>query len=880
MQTVYFDVPEGKATKTLKEAALQANVDIVFAGRLMKKVHTPAIQGEYIPQDVFDLMLDGTSFSIFQHEKSGVYIARKVAHSSLANVNSTKENTLALASSRKNSAEKGGFLSTQDRYDDVYSLSPFVVNSEAGNRLYSINQSSSGTRIVAVVKELPFSLDVLTMNYLDDFNLSDPSEAISSFANVGVANQNIGAGGGNITRGFEQWYALRDGFYRNGVIDKTLIDRVEVLKGPYAAIYGRGEPGGLVNYIPKTPVYGKNGGQVKLQLGQNNTYRVQAERNIAIGNRTAVLVAGSYFEREFDLEWSHERTKSIGAMVRHKATEKDEISFDFETTIRRNNRGHGAMVMRAATGGVYNGISLKAGQYLGDFAWDFINEYGWLNTRGPDFWNDRKIEQYTAKWTHQFSDAATLRVVYGNQDQLQPYSYPINASQAIRVDEDLNFVRWDSNGTGRFREINEGGRALNVDFTVNWDVGESRHITLLTFDKSFTDKDWLDLRTSHSDPEIAELEADSYQVHRFFRDNSIASRPEIYNVLRRLDFTRVKVDGLFLMHRAKFFDDKLMVMLGSRYDESESLFTAKENLADPDEITEESITTVSDFSYNLGLNYTVVPNWMVYASHSTSFNPKGNFFTNEGRKPMPNESGAGNEFGIRSSIINGQVDFGFSYYDIERSNIRIKNPNFDPDAIDPVSGYRNVPILGDLDHDGTPFTQERIDEIDAAYRNRVSTHIPGGVDFISGYEFFANGRINENISFRATWGTMDSVHKVRDEAYLVGQPFRKVPSWTYTFSGNYRFNENRLKGLTLGFNYKGQDGYRLEDRDPAKDRRWFHRADNLLDLKLFASYSWMADERDHKIVLSASNVLDRISVSRDGYLTDGRNLQASYTLSF
>jgi hypothetical protein len=42
----------------------------------------------------------------------------------------------------------------------------------------------------------------------------------------------------------------------------------------------------------------------------------------------------------------------------------------------------------------------------------------------------------------------------------------------------------------------------------------------------------------------------------------------------------------------------------------------------------------------------------------------------------------------------------------------------------------------------------------------------------------------------------------------------------------------------------------------------------------------MTDERSHKVAISVANALDRISVTRDEYLTEGRNLQASYTLRY
>ena len=765
-------------------------------------------------------------------------------------------------------------LFAQGSDENVIQLSPFEVNTDAGDSLYSINQSSTGTRIAAVVRELPFSLDVLTMDYLDDFHFTDPSEAITEFSNVGASEAHSGAGGGNTTRGFAQWYALRDGFYRNGAIDKTFIDRVEVIKGPYAAIYGRGEPGGLVNYIPKSPIYGKNGGEMTLQYGQNNTYRIHLEQNIAVGDKTALLVGGNYFERDFDLEYSYERTRNIGAILKHKLTEKDELTLDFEYMMRRNNRGRGIPVMRTNAAGTYDGIELGSSKYVGLFATDFVEEYGYINPRGKYWWGERHIEAYSVKWTHSFSDAINLRVAYGNQTQDQPYNNSANAGSTIRVDENLNFVRWDSRGDPRYNEINEGGRALNLDLTMDWNVGESKHTTLITYDKSFTDKDRFDFRPTLPQEEIDRLNADRFNIYRDFREYSPQTYAPGYDNITRNILFRTNVEGFFVMHRAKFLDDKLLVMLGSRYDDS------RVNEYDLRKDTK-SVNTADDLTHNIGVNYSITPRTMVYASHATSFNPKGGFYTDASRAPLPNESGKGDEIGIRTTIFDDKVDVGLSYYTIEKFNIRINNPLYDEEAINPSTGLPNVPDVG-VDYNGQIFSEDEVTAFRDTYRDLVSTVVPGGVDTAAGYELFANGRVNDNLSFRAAWGTCDTEYEVNQNAYLVGQAFRKVPYWTYSLSANYRFLEGNLKGLNLGLSYKGQDGYRTQDRNWINnaDRRWYLMADNLLDLRLAASYSWMTDERSHKVAISVANALDRISVTRDEYLTEGRNLQASYTLRY
>jgi len=892
-----FDLAGIPAAKSLKLAALQAEVEILFAGSVVRGVKTNPVKGRYLPSHGLDLMLEGTRLKAVLDNESEAFaiipIEQKGGESPERSENTEPYNTttkskMNLEDKNKNrkigSLLKGLFtllvatgpnIYAQDDGDDAIRLSPFEVSSDAGNSLYSINQSSTGTRISAVVRELPFSLDVLTMDYLDDFHYTDPSDALTEFSNVGAGEAHSGAGGGNTTRGFAQWYALRDGFYRNGAIDKTFIDRVEVIKGPYAAIYGRGEPGGLVNYIPKVPVYGENSGEMTLQYGQNNTYRIHLEQNVAIGEKTALLLGGSYFERDFDLEYSYERTRNIGALLRHKLTENDEISLDFEYMMRRNNRGRGIPVMRTNASGTYDGIDLGSGKYVGLYAKDFVDEYGYINPRGKYWWGERKVEAYNMKWMHKFTDAVNLRVAYGNQNQDQPYNNASSAGSTIRVDENLDFVRWDSTGDPSYNEINEGGRALNIDLTIDWDIGESKHTTLITWDKSFTDKDRFDFRPTLDQAEKDRLAADRYNIYRDYKEYSPATYAPGYDNITRNLLYRTSVDGFFMMHRARFFDEKLLVMLGSRYDDSR--VTEIDLRKDSKTVNAATATT-----YNVGVNYSVTPRTMVYASHATSFNPKGGFYTDAGRAPLPNESGKGSELGIRTSLIEDRVDVGVSYYEIERFNIRINNPLYDEDAINPANGYKNVPEIGDLDSNGDPFSDEQIDTFRDDYRDLVSTVIPGGVDTVNGYEVFANGRVNDNLSFRAAWGTADTEYKVNQNAYLVGQAFRKVPSWTYSLSANYKVLEGRLKGMNFGLNYKGQDDYRTQDRNWINDadRRWYLRSDNLLDLRLSASYGWKTEERSHKVAVSVANAFDRIAVTRDEYLTEGRNIQASYTLKY
>ena len=54
-------------------------------------------------------------------------------------------------------------------------------------------------------------------------------------------------------RGFGSPVELVDGYRRIGLIDTSDMDRIEVIKGPDASIYGAIQPGGVVNFITRQP---------------------------------------------------------------------------------------------------------------------------------------------------------------------------------------------------------------------------------------------------------------------------------------------------------------------------------------------------------------------------------------------------------------------------------------------------------------------------------------------------------------------------------------------------------------------------------------------------------------------------------------------------
>ncbi len=72
-----FKMSAGNAARTLKQAARQAGVDIVFSADIVEGVKTRAIKGDYPPSEALNLMLRGSSLVAVKHRKSGVFLIKR-----------------------------------------------------------------------------------------------------------------------------------------------------------------------------------------------------------------------------------------------------------------------------------------------------------------------------------------------------------------------------------------------------------------------------------------------------------------------------------------------------------------------------------------------------------------------------------------------------------------------------------------------------------------------------------------------------------------------------------------------------------------------------------------------------------------------------------
>ena len=169
---------------------------------------------------------------------------------------------------------------------ETVNLSPFVVESsrDAG---YGASSAGSSGRLNQRYIDMPQVTSVVTSDFISDANLFNAIDVLKFVNNVQArspAHQPE-----YIIRGLYSTRNYFDGFFGGAKLnfDTFFADRVEVVKGPSSASFGRGDPAGMVNFIGKTPAF-RDRTELGAMFGTGNSeqdnYRATLDHNAVVGS--------------------------------------------------------------------------------------------------------------------------------------------------------------------------------------------------------------------------------------------------------------------------------------------------------------------------------------------------------------------------------------------------------------------------------------------------------------------------------------------------------------------------------------------------------------------------------------------------------------------
>ncbi|HEU5080586.1 MAG TPA: TonB-dependent receptor [Opitutaceae bacterium] len=279
-------------------------------------------------------------------------------------------------------------------------LSPFEV-STTKDKGYRATNSTSGTRLDTPIKELPLNLEVITDEFIRDTGATNLREALRYSAGVVLDSQSDAfvepdsdrqsagandprgatrAPGDSTTklRGFVIDQVLRDGFRRQYSADSINIDRVEVLRGPSALLYGVGSFGGVINYLPKKPLLTPKY-HTAVSVGTQGLLRGEFDFTGPLGNgpwKLAYRLTGAYEEEGDYTDFYNSKHWTVSPVFSFSPFKNTTVVIDNEFG-HVNQTGVGFQNIRAGGG------LARAASWLTDVAPGAVNPrtFRWS---GPD----------------------------------------------------------------------------------------------------------------------------------------------------------------------------------------------------------------------------------------------------------------------------------------------------------------------------------------------------------------------------------------------------------------------------------------------------------------------------------------------------------------
>ncbi|WP_411063670.1 TonB-dependent siderophore receptor [Vibrio rotiferianus] len=511
---------------------------------------------------------------------------------------------------------------------------------------YKADTNTTAMRMEMTQLETPGQVAVIDEAVIDEQRASTLGEVLQNDASVSAGGTSRNRERFSL-RGFE--LSSSDGFLRDGRQHWShyrqpieLLERVEVLKGPSGLLYGKSEPGGLVNMVSKKPTT-ETQASLSQDIGSNDHSRTVLDVSGALNEEEtlrarAILAKESYGSwREYGDGTEPETDRAVGGLVvEYDITENVMVSAHYDRTKDEGSVDSGAYIV--------DGKPVLGDKYIWDAQWSKI---------------DNDVENYGIDINAQVTDNVNVKAGYNRQDfkRFDVESYP-------------KFDMYEKDGTVKHK---------GNERSDNW-VFDTAYVDVTTDFSLFGTENTLLVGANYLD----------YSYDRFMAFHDQAYVPAGETVVKpeptsskKWPTSEYDTWGIYAQNMMTI-NDYWQVLAGVRYDEKRS-----------DTLTE------SQVSPKLGVVFHPASNGSIYVQYSESFMPQGAVsdtdFTNDGEE-LEAERGISYEVGTKWELFDERLYLTGALFDITLENVRIdvndpNNPGMELATQDGEQVHRGAEVL-------------------------------------------------------------------------------------------------------------------------------------------------------------------------------------------
>jgi len=512
------------------------------------------------------------------------------------------------------------------------------------------SEASTGTKTDTPIIDTPVSVHVVPSQLIQDQRLFRVQDALENVSGV-RGNNNDNAGYIYKIRGFQVQNFFRNslslGATKASIQDTSNVERIEVLKGPSSILFGRVEPGGLINLVTKKPEK-ETSVRMTQDVGLYDLYRTTLDATGSVNDSGSLTyrMIGAYQKEEMYRDFQGNERIFVAPSLNIDFSDKTHLLFELEYFKNRSQADSGIPA-------------------IGNRPADVPLKRSFQEANDPKDITETKRFNYELNHTFDNGWTLTNRTLFSESE----------SNRLSLVAQAVDEVTGNMDRQTQFQSLDGQTLSTNLDLKGSFDFINAKHQWLVGLD-------YLNNRTDY-----------------FYGDSPNLFPINIYNPVyggvTKADFESAKLgiglngfDGfLSLVDRQTGFyfqdqmvwQDKWHLLLGARYDDSTTVsgFSSISKSDARNERRAAKERNDKEWSPRLGLLYKIDPKLSVYGSFVRSFGqnnvaPNGDQFDPE--------TGRQFEVGMKAEIAQ-DLFATVALYHLTKENIL--QPNFaTPDPLD------------------------------------------------------------------------------------------------------------------------------------------------------------------------------------------------------
>lgn len=511
-------------------------------------------------------------------------------------------------------------------------------------RRYNLNKSSGTLKLSTPLLQLPQNIQEIDQRLIADQQAITINESVTRNVSGALRNNNADLYNSSVFMRGAQITPMRNGLDISMIYagpsaeDAAIIGRVEFIKGPSSYINGLFDPAGSYNVLTKQPT-GTENHQISFTTGSFNLYRLSTDLDGNLGKSGKWqyrLNAAGQNSKSFQ-KYNFNDKFVVDPVIRYNINDHSYVSAEYLFQDQRYQQYF-------ATVFAPNGFaSLPT-----DFTINDPNKAPFKSIEHNGFLSYHN--SFNQNWH------LTINTAYA-RDHLEGTYFFVSRYNAVQPNLIMRRATYE--------RLNTDVLAIQPYISGEFSTGKVRHQLLGGMD--INRKKFISYSGS-GDPTANQtlypLDANN-PVYGISFDANVrtGALSEIAT-----DQQSISYQALYLQDELGMFENKLRVTLGARMTFSETgvqKSPAKTSLG---------VTKNTAFTPKLGLSYSLMPDFSVYALYDQTFTPQSGVNTTSGEafKPLKGENLEG---GLKKDWMGGKWNTTVSLYRIIRDNVKVTDPS-------------------------------------------------------------------------------------------------------------------------------------------------------------------------------------------------------------